>query len=65
VGFYLDGRPYAELAEQLGVPVSAVRGRLFHARRHLRRSLAPLAPPGPSRVGVGIMVTHNPLHRVG
>ena len=49
VGFYLDGRPYAELAEQLGVPVSAVRGRLFHARRHLRRSLAPLAPSGPSR----------------
>jgi RNA polymerase sigma factor (sigma-70 family) len=42
IGFYLEGYSYADLAELLGVPVSAIRGRLSHGRRHLRRVLQPL-----------------------
>ena len=43
VGFYVQGYSYAELAELLGAPVSAVRGRLYHGRRRLRRALRPVA----------------------
>lgn len=43
LGFYLNGYSYAELAELLGVPVSAVKGRLFKGRRRLRQTLEPLA----------------------
>jgi RNA polymerase sigma factor (sigma-70 family) len=43
IGFYLQGYSYDELAELLGVPKSAVRGRLYHGRRQLRRVLRPLA----------------------
>lgn len=43
VGYYVEGLSYAELAEQLGVPLSTVRGRLFKGRRQLRGSLAPTA----------------------
>jgi RNA polymerase sigma-70 factor (ECF subfamily) len=43
IGFYLQGYSYDELAELLGAPKSAVRGRLYHGRRQLRRALRPLA----------------------
>ncbi|HEY2960638.1 MAG TPA: bifunctional nuclease domain-containing protein [Actinomycetota bacterium] len=43
IGFYLQGYSYDELAELLGAPRSAVRGRLYHGRRRLRRALRPLA----------------------
>lgn len=48
IGFYLAGYSYADLAELLGVPVSAVRGRLFHGRNYLRRLLQPVAPHSPT-----------------
>jgi RNA polymerase sigma-70 factor, ECF subfamily len=43
IGFYLQGYSYQELAELLGTPLSTVRGRLYHGRRQLRRTLRPLA----------------------
>jgi len=43
VGFYLHGYSYQQLAELLGTPLSTVRGRLYHGRRRLRRTLRPLA----------------------
>jgi RNA polymerase sigma-70 factor, ECF subfamily len=43
IGFYLRGYSYAELAELLGAPKSAVRGRLYHGRRQLRQALRPVA----------------------
>jgi RNA polymerase sigma-70 factor (ECF subfamily) len=53
IGFYLQGYSYQQLAELLGTPLSTVRGRLYHGRRRLRRTLRPLADelltPAPSR----------------
>jgi RNA polymerase sigma-70 factor (ECF subfamily) len=53
VGFDLQGYSYQELAELLGAPLSTVRGRLYHGRRQLRRTLRPLAEevltPTPTR----------------
>jgi RNA polymerase sigma factor (sigma-70 family) len=43
IGFYLQGYSYQQLAELLGTPLSTVRGRLYHGRRRLRRTLRPLA----------------------
>jgi RNA polymerase sigma factor (sigma-70 family) len=43
IGYYIGGYSYQELAELFGIPVSTVRGRLYHGRRQLRRSLRPLA----------------------
>jgi RNA polymerase sigma-70 factor, ECF subfamily len=43
IGFYLQGYSYAELADLLGAPKSAVRGRLYHGRRQLRQALRPVA----------------------
>lgn len=37
---HLDGRSYAEVAAELGVPVSTVRGMLARARETLERELA-------------------------
>ena len=42
VSFYLDDRPYSEIAERLGCPVGTVRSRLSRARSLLERDLAPL-----------------------
>jgi RNA polymerase sigma factor (sigma-70 family) len=53
IGFYLQGYSYHQLAELLGTPLSTVRGRLYHGRRRLRRTLQPLAEevlrPAPTR----------------
>jgi len=53
IGFYLQGYSYQELAALLGAPLSTVRGRLYHGRRQLRRTLRPLAEevltPAPTR----------------
>ena len=43
IGFYLQGYSYQELAALLGAPLSTVRGRLYHGRRQLWRTLRPLA----------------------
>lgn len=43
VGFYLQGYHYEELAEQLGIPVSTLKWRLFEGRKLLRTRLQPLA----------------------
>src|SRR5919202_2690420 len=43
IGYYIDGYSYRELAMLLGVPISTLKGRLFFARRQLRRVLQPLA----------------------
>lgn len=44
--FDLEGYSHAEIAESLGVPEGTVRSYVFHARRALRRALAPLALEG-------------------
>jgi RNA polymerase sigma factor (sigma-70 family) len=53
IGFHLQGYSYQQLAELLGTQVSTVRGRLYHGRRQLRRTLRPLADelltPAPTR----------------
>jgi len=36
---YREGLSYGEVADRLGVPVSTVRGRIYEARRALRRRL--------------------------
>jgi RNA polymerase sigma factor (sigma-70 family) len=58
IGFYLQGYSYQELAELLDIPLSTVRGRLYHGRRRLRRELRPLAEqvltPDPTRKGAEI-----------
>ncbi len=38
---YLDGRPYAEIAEVLGITETNVGTRLGRVRQKLRRDLAP------------------------
>ena len=42
-GFYLQGYHYEELAEQLGIPVSTLKWRLFEGRKLLSTRLQPLA----------------------
>jgi RNA polymerase sigma-70 factor (ECF subfamily) len=65
IGFYLQGYSYHQLAELLGTPLSTVRGRLYHGRRRLRRTLRPLADelltPAPSRREEQQMDTTAPL----
>jgi RNA polymerase sigma-70 factor, ECF subfamily len=36
---HLDGRPLAEIAEVLGIPVGTAKSRLYHARRALEAAL--------------------------
>ncbi len=43
MGFYLQGYRYEELAQQLGIPVSTVKWRLFQGRQQLKTLLRPLA----------------------
>ncbi len=43
VGFYLQGYRYEELAEQLGIPLSTLKWRLFESRKRLKTLLQPLA----------------------
>src|SRR5215471_2194993 len=43
IGFYLQGYSYEELAQLYGVPISAVKGRLFQGRKLLKLLLRPLA----------------------
>jgi hypothetical protein len=38
---YLQGFSYAEVAAALALPLSTVKGRLFHSRRRLRGALTP------------------------
>ncbi len=47
---YADGLSYAEIAAELGVPVSTVKGRLFKSRLRLRLALGMAAerPTGPT-----------------
>jgi RNA polymerase sigma factor (sigma-70 family) len=37
----VEGRPVKEIAEQMGLSMSATKSRLFHAKEALRRSLGP------------------------
>jgi RNA polymerase sigma-70 factor (ECF subfamily) len=37
----VDGMPYQQIADTLQISIGTVMSRLFHARRYLRRSLAP------------------------
>ncbi len=37
----VDGMPYQQIADTLEISIGTVMSRLFHARRYLRRSLAP------------------------
>lgn len=36
----VEGRPYAEIAETLGIPVGTVKSRVFHAAQKLRERLS-------------------------
>ena len=49
---YADGLSYAEIAAQLGVPVSTVKGRLFKSRRRLRLALGVAGGRPPLRTPV-------------
>ena len=44
VQIHLKGRSMREAAETLGISLSAAKGRLFHAKKALRRSLNPRRP---------------------
>ena len=39
VAVHLQGRPYADVAEQLDVPVGTVKSRVFHGLQRMRQSL--------------------------
>lgn len=39
--FYIDGYSYEEIAALLSLPISTVRGRLYQARKYLRKLIAP------------------------
>jgi RNA polymerase sigma factor (sigma-70 family) len=53
----LQERPMRETAEAIGISVTAAKGRLFHAKNALRRSLTPKLPHR-SRFGNRIRVLH-------
>jgi RNA polymerase sigma-70 factor (ECF subfamily) len=53
----LQERPMRETAEAIGISVTAAKGRLFHAKNALRRSLTPKLPHR-SRFGSRIRVLH-------
>jgi DNA-directed RNA polymerase specialized sigma24 family protein len=42
IQIYLQGRSLRETAEALGISLSAAKGRLFHAKKALRRSVIKL-----------------------
>jgi DNA-directed RNA polymerase specialized sigma24 family protein len=44
VQIHLQGRSLEETAGVLGISLSAAKGRLFHAKKALRRSLNPRRP---------------------
>lgn len=48
---YFGGLPVEEIAQRLRCPAGTVKSRLFHARRHLRQTLAPCddSPDRPRR----------------
>ncbi len=55
IGCDLEGRSYAELADDLGVPASTVRGRLARARARLRRLGHAEGPSGSPRSSISVV----------
>ena len=48
--YEVEGKPYAEIATMLGVPIGTVRTRIFRAREFIAKRLEPvLAPQRPRR----------------
>ena len=47
--YYFGGQPVEEIAQRLRCPVGTVKSRLFHARRHLRKTLAAAGEGLPDR----------------
>lgn len=42
VMYETEGKPYQEIADQLGIPIGTVRARIFRAREFLAKSLEPV-----------------------
>jgi RNA polymerase sigma-70 factor (ECF subfamily) len=43
--YEVDGKPYAEIAGMLGIPIGTVRTRIFRAREFIARRLEPVLEP--------------------
>lgn len=43
--FEVDGKPYKDIAQMLGVPIGTVRTRIFRAREFIARRLEPVLGP--------------------
>ena len=72
--FHLEGRSIAEISEETGITVGAVKARLFHSRQKIKQELERMMPekamPGamPEKLSINIMGEHehdkDPLHPV-
>ncbi|HEY0337765.1 MAG TPA: sigma-70 family RNA polymerase sigma factor [Burkholderiales bacterium] len=47
--YEVEGKPYAEIAEMLGVPIGTVRTRIFRAREFIAQRLEPVLGPQRNR----------------
>ncbi|MES2564807.1 MAG: sigma-70 family RNA polymerase sigma factor [Pseudomonadota bacterium] len=47
--YEVEGKPYAEIADMLGVPIGTVRTRIFRAREFIARRLEPVLGPQRNR----------------
>ena len=47
--YEVEGKPYAEIAQMLGVPIGTVRTRIFRAREFITRRLEPALGPQRNR----------------
>jgi RNA polymerase sigma factor (sigma-70 family) len=60
----LQGLTIAETARNLGLSVAAVKGRHFHARRHLRRNLEGMNPEPTTEFCSGCVVGNSEIETI-